>query len=414
MKRALLVVVIVLLLAATVVLFVLPQFSLHFPWPKPATGDGPAPDDLPADSSADSAPSAADFDDTPHPADALIGGMTTEEQVAQLFWVRCPEEDAQGFIEARQPAGLVLFARDFEDGDAESMRETLDGYQSAASIPLLLGVDEEGGSVVRVSKFTAYRRWPFQSPQELYDEGGLDAFVYDTAEKDALLKKLGLNVNLAPVCDVSTDPDDYIYRRTLGQDAEGTAEYVRTTVRQMTRDGMGAVLKHFPGYGPNGDSHTDIVTDDRPQSVFESSDLLPFSAGIEAGAGAVLVCHNIVTCYDAENPASLSPTVYSVLRGMLGFDGVAVTDDLAMEAITKTYDAGDAAVRAVQAGCDLLLSSDFDTQYAAVLAAVQDGTISEGRLRASLRRVLQWKADLGLLVLEDEGPDVDASTGIDA
>lgn len=414
MKRALLILVIILLLAVTVFLFLLPNLGISFSLPSaPAAGNG-------SNTSADasSAASASTSPENPppseplapHPADTLIDGMTLEEQVAQLFLVRCPETDAETFISTYQPGGLVLFAHDFEGGDADSIREIMDNYQMAASIPLLLATDEEGGSVVRISRYESYRRWPFQSPQELFEENGVDAFVYDTAEKDALFKKLGLNVNLAPVCDVSVDENDFMYDRTLGQDANATAEYAETVVGQMKKDGVGAVLKHFPGYGPNGDSHESVIVDERPKSTFEESDLIPFSAGIDAGAGGVLLTHNIVSCYDADNPASLSPAVYAVLRGMMGFDGVAITDDLAMEAITSVYGAGEAAVKALTAGCDLLLSSDFETQYAAVLAAAQNGTISADRLRESLRRVLQWKADLGLIVLEDEGPDTDVST----
>ena len=114
---------------------------------------------------------------------------------------------------------------------------------------MLIGVDEEGGTVVRVSSNPNLRGTKFQSPQALYREGGFDRITNDTAEKDALLRDLGINVNFAPVCDVSTDPSDFIYARSFGMDAEQTGEYVRTVVTQMVSDKTGMVLKHFPGYG---------------------------------------------------------------------------------------------------------------------------------------------------------------------
>ena len=157
------------------------------------------------------------------------------------------------------------------------------------------------------------------------------------------------------------------------------------------------VLKHFPGYGSNVDTHTGIAIDARPIETFRSSDFLPFEAGIDAGAQSILVSHNIVQCMDGELPASLSPAVHDILRDELGFEGVIMTDDLIMEAITEYTGGENAAVLAVQAGNDMLVSSDFVTQYNAVLAAVQDGTISEDHIRESAIRVIRWKMDLGLM-----------------
>ena len=262
---------------------------------------------------------------------------------------------------------------------------------------MLIGVDEEGGTVVRISSNPNFRAVKFHSPQALYNEGGFDLITSDTKEKDELLASIGVNVNFAPVCDVSTDPNDFMGARAFGKDAAQTSEYVRTVVAQMLSDNTGMVLKHFPGYGSNADTHTGTAIDERPIETFRESDFLPFQAGIEAGAQAVLVSHNIVNCMDSELPASLSPAVHDILRDELGFDGVIMTDDLIMEAITDYTGGENAAVLAVQAGNDMLVSSDFVTQYNAVLAAVQDGTISEGRIRDSAIRGIRWKMDLGLM-----------------
>ena len=333
----------------------------------------------------------------PDPAELYVNNLSLEAQVAQMFFARCPDVDAAALAEQYDIGGYILFGRDFEGQTRESISQTIQSYQDAAATPMLIGVDEEGGTVVRVSSNPAFRAAKFRSPQALYNEGGFDLITSDTREKDALLASIGVNVNFAPVCDVSTDPNDFINARAFGQDAAQTSEYVRTVVEQMFEDGMGMVLKHFPGYGNNVDTHTGIAMDNRPIEQFRASDFVPFEAGIDAGAQSVLVSHNIIACMDAALPASLSPAVHDILRDELGFEGVIMTDDLIMEAITDYTGGENAAVLAVQAGNDMLVSSDFVTQYNAVLAAVQDGTISQERIRESAVRVILWKMELGLL-----------------
>ena len=332
-------------------------------------------------------------------AEQYVNNLPLESQVAQMFFARCPEADAAVLAGQYDIGGYILFGRDFEGQTKESVAAVIQSYQDAAATPMLIGVDEEGGTVVRISSNPNFRADRFWSPQALYNEGGFALITSDAKEKDELLASIGVNVNFAPVCDVSTDPADFINARAFGRDAAQTSEYVRTVVAQMLSDQIGMVLKHFPGYGNNLDTHTGIAIDERPIESFRESDFLPFRAGIDAGAQSVLVSHNIVTCMDAELPASLSPAVHQVLRDELGFDGVVMTDDLIMEAITDYTGGADAAVLAVQAGNDMLVSSDFVTQYNAVLAAVQDGTISADRIRESAIRVIQWKIDLGLLAV---------------
>ena len=332
-------------------------------------------------------------------AEHYVNNLPLESQVAQMFFARCPEADAAVLAGQYDIGGYILFGRDFEGQTKESVAAVIQSYQDAAATPMLIGVDEEGGTVFRISSNPNFRADRFWSPQALYNEGGFALITSDAKEKDELLASIGVNVNFAPVCDVSTDPADFINARAFGRDAAQTSEYVRTVVAQMLSDQIGMVLKHFPGYGNNLDTHTGIAIDERPIESFRESDFLPFRAGIDAGAQSVLVSHNIVTCMDAELPASLSPAVHQVLRDELGFDGVVMTDDLIMEAITDYTGGADAAVLAVQAGNDMLVSSDFVTQYNAVLAAVQDGTISADRIRESAIRVIQWKIDLGLLAV---------------
>ena len=330
-------------------------------------------------------------------AEQYADGLTLEEQVAQMFFVRCPETDAAALTAQYDIGGYLLFARDFDGQTKESVANTIAAYQNAAKTPMLIGVDEEGGTVVRVSSNPNLRGTKFQSPQALYSEGGFDRITSDTAEKDALLRDLGINVNFAPVCDVSTDPSDFIYARSFGMDAEQTGEYVRTVVTQMVSDKTGMVLKHFPGYGNNADTHTGIALDARPYTTFEKSDLVPFESGIAAGAPFVLVSHNIVECMDGAYPASLSAKVHTLLRDTLGFTGVIVTDDLAMDAVKAYAQDGSAAVLAIQAGNDMIVTTDYQTQIPQVIAAVQSGEIAESDIDAHVFRVLHEKQALGLI-----------------
>lgn len=333
----------------------------------------------------------------PFDALALAGSLTTEEKVGQLFLARCPETGALEDIGAYHLGGYVLFGRDFQNGTPESVAATVAEYQNAAAIPLLIAVDEEGGTVTRVSSYSQYRDSRFPSPRKLYAESGLSLILETEEEKCTLLKSLGINVNLAPVCDITTDPEAFMYSRSLGQSPEETGDYVAAVVALMAAQQVGSVLKHFPGYGNNTDTHTGIAVDDRPLEALESADLLPFAAGIDAGCGAIMVSHTFVNCLDSEYPASLSPAVHTYLRSEMGFEGVIATDDLVMEAITDQYGAGEAAVLAVLAGNDLLCSSEYQIQYAAVLEAVQSGRISEELLDQAVARVLQWKYDLVLI-----------------
>lgn len=329
-------------------------------------------------------------------AKSILKNMTLEEKVGQMFFVRCRSDLAQTDLETYHLGGYILFAVDFQDKSKKEVTKTIQSYQDTSKIPLLIGVDEEGGIVNRISKYPEFRSYPFQSPQELYQKGGFDSIKEDTAEKAKLLKSLGINLNLAPICDVSTNPTDFIYDRSFGEDAEATSDYVKTVVAAMSSEGIGSTLKHFPGYGNNVDTHTGIAIDERSYDNFVKSDFLPFEAGIEAGAGSILVSHNIIKSMDKVYPASLSMTVHKILREDLGYQGVIMTDDLSMDAINQ-YTSDEVAILAIEAGNDLIIASNFDIQIPAVIAAVKDNTITKDRINESVMRILLWKLTLGII-----------------
>lgn len=280
--------------------------------------------------------------------DKFISDMTLEEKVGQMFFVRCPDEDAVQQVSEYNIGGYILFGRDFDGKTKDEVVDDIHSYQNEAD----------------------------------------------------LLLSLGINVNLAPVCDMTSDEYGFMYDRSFSSDVDMENRYVRTVVETSKSKKLGTVLKHFPGYGNNSDTHTGIAYDNRDYSEFENTDFKPFYQGIESGADCILVSHNIVNCMDSEYPASLSQKVHDILRNEFKFDGVIMTDDLIMDAITDFTGDEAAAVTAAKCGNDLLCCSSVDTQYPAVLEAVQNGEISEAQVDASVKRILKWKQNLGIFNID--------------
>ncbi len=331
------------------------------------------------------------------PIDVILEGLSLEERVGQLFLARCMEASALSDLDTYHLGGFILFGENFENKDPSSVQEMLGTYQEHARLPLLIAVDEEGGTVTRISRYSAFRSSPFPSGRSSCATGGIEQVLLIEKEKCLLLRSLGINVNLGPVCDISTEPGAFMYSRSLGLDAHTTGTIVSRIVQLMEEYHTGSVLKHFPGYGNNPDTHTGTARDSRTIRELEERDLVPFTEGIHAGCDAIMVSHTILEALDSQYPASLSPAVHDYLRWNMDFDGVIMTDDLSMGAISAAYGAGEAAVLAVLAGNDLLISTDYAVQYEAVMAAVYEGRISFDMLNSAVRRVLNWKMELGLL-----------------
>lgn len=329
--------------------------------------------------------------------DKLMSAMTVEEKVGQMFFVRYPNANAEEQVSEYNLGGYILFGKDLDGKTREEITKNIDSCQKSAKIPLLIGVDEEGGTVVRVSSNENLRVTSFLSPRDTFSNGGWSGIEEDTAEKADLLLSLGINVNLAPVCDVTSDHNAFMYDRSFSGDADEVSEFVKKVVEISSEKKLGTVLKHFPGYGNNEDTHTGIAYDNRDFQLLAETDFKPFTAGIESGADCVLVSHNIVNSIDRENPASLSKEAHNILRKQLEFDGVIMTDDLSMGAITKYTGTENAAVLAIKSGNDLLCCSNVEEQYPAALSSVQSGEIPIEQINNSVNRVLKWKQKLGII-----------------
>ncbi|SHH99553.1 beta-N-acetylhexosaminidase [Sporobacter termitidis DSM 10068] len=370
----------------------------------PAVSLSPSPEPPPSPSSSEAVSAIPAgwrdhgiFEDFYDAAYVMLQSMTLEEKIGQMLLVRCPQEDAAGFIKSYQPGGLVLYEADFQGKTADGVVKMIGDYQKAAKIPMMISTDEEGGTVVRISGNKNLAAHKFTSPQAVYKSGGMAAIRADAQKKAALLKSLGLNMNLAPVADISTNPKDYIYARTFGQAAPATGDYVQAVVAATRDTGLSSALKHFPGYGGNVNTHTGAAVDDRPLSEFYDSDFIPFESGIAAGAESVLVSHNIVNCMDKGVPASLSPAVHNILRTTLSFTGIIMTDDLSMDAVKDDAGAGDPVVTAALAGNDMLLLQDYKSAFQSLLSAAQAGTLPAETVDHAAFRVLAWKLARGII-----------------
>ncbi len=325
-----------------------------------------------------------------------LNSLSLEEKIGQLLLVRTPEENKEGAIENYNLGGYILFGRDTKGQSKENLLSTITSFQQVAKIPMLIATDEEGGTVVRISNNPSLRDEKFLSPREIFNESGYEGIENVTKEMNELLPSLGINLNLAPVADISTNPDDFMYARSFGQDAQATAKYIETVINASKGSKLSYVLKHFPGYGNNKDTHTDFSIDERSLESFKNNDLIPFAQGVQSGAEAIMVSHNIISAVDSNNPASLSLEVHKIARNDLSFSGILMTDDLDMDAI-KVHTEGSPVIKALLADNDMLILSDYDRAFSDIKEALNEGTITEEYLNYHVFKVLAWKYYKGLL-----------------
>ena len=312
-----------------------------------------------------------------------LNTLSLDEKIGQLLLARYPDKDINNY----NVAGYVFFEKDFKDKNKEQVINMIVNLSKTAKIPLLTAVDEEGGKINRISTNPNLSASPFKGSKEIYDASGLDGIMEDIKNKSKLLSSLHLNVNLAPVVDMSTDTKSYIYDRTIGYGVDITSKYADTVIFASKGSEVSYVLKHFPGYGDNTDTHNGESTDDTPYDEIINNNILPFKAGIEAGAEAVLVSHNKFTSIDAI-PATLSSAIHNLLRSNLGFTGVIITDDLDMGA---TKNISDRYVNALLAGNNLLIVTDYDAAFKQIKSGIESGKVTEDYINKVVLRNLAWK-----------------------
>lgn len=343
---------------------------------------------------------------SPREVEALIAEMTLREKVYQLFIVypssitgiRKVTQAGEKTREALEsyPVGGLLYDKS-NMVSQEQVRTMLETVQSYTRIPLILTCDEEGGRVNRLMDTVGTTR---VGPMYEYREEGPEGAERNAGTIAADLSACGFNMDLAPVADVWSNPDNTVIGdRAYSDDFEQAAELVAAAVRGFRESGVACTLKHFPGHGDtSADSHNGSVYVYKTLEELRAQELIPFQAGIDAGADAVMMGHLIIADVE-EEPALFSyRLVTELLREEMGFAGVVMSDSLQMKAMTKHYGSGEIAVKAVKAGVDVLLCpEDLEEAAEALIAAVESGEITQERLEESVRRILTLKYEYGLL-----------------
>ena len=341
----------------------------------------------------------------------MIEGMSDHDKLCQLFVVTPESLTGTGTViqagdatrealESFPVAGIAYFAQNLidETQTTEMLNNTFHYSMNANGIPPFLCVDEEGGTVVRVGGKDGFSARNVGDMADIGATGDPEQAEEAAEYIGEYLTPLGFNVDFAPVCDVADNPNsDTMRERSFGSDSELVAEMVAAQVEGFEEAGILCCAKHFPGIGAAvGDSHDTRITYNGVLGQLEATELVPFKAAIAAGVPMVMVGHlSLPAIVGDDTPACLSSTIVTdILRTNLLFDGIAITDSLSMDAVGEYYSTEEAAVMALQAGCDLLLMpADFPAALGAVEAALEDGRLTWERIDASLRRILRVKID---------------------
>jgi len=338
--------------------------------------------------------------------DKIMKDMSISDMIYQMMFVT-PEaitnvgtvvragETTKKALEKYPVGGIVYFAQNFESREQTS--EMISKTQEFSKIPLFISVDEEGGRVARLGSNPAMGTTK-QPPMKLIGESKDPKKAYNVGKTMGTeLNELGFNVDFAPDADVIINSNNKeIGDRSFGTDPELVSQMVENVVKGLQDNGVSATLKHFPGHGSTYvDSHTGYSESDRTIDELRTNEFLPFKSGIDAGADFIMISHmTLVNATEEKVPSSISKEVITdMLINELGYKGIVITDSFSMGAITKEYTTADAAVRAVNAGVDMILmSSDLTGTHGAILAAVESGEISKERIEESVRKILLLKA----------------------
>ena len=340
---------------------------------------------------------------------SLVQSLSLEQKVAQLFVIRPEALVGTGPVISVDDAlrdallgcpvgGLVLFDDNVQDPEqVRSLNADLQSLSNeACGLPLFVCVDEEGGTVTRVSDKAAFGVEKPQDMSALAAEHGVDFAKQEGERIGSYLADLGFNLDFAPDADVCDDPDNFIYLRSFGGDPEVVGSYVSAMVSGFRASGTLCCVKHFPGIGhADGDSHTEDIFINKKLEELMGCELLPFKAAVEAGVDLVMVGHGVYSELDS-SPASLSRVIVSnILRGDLSYGGLVITDALEMASVSDHFSSSEVGVRALDAGCDLILTPvQFLAAFNGVVDAVREGRLSEKRIDESVTRVVRAKLRL--------------------
>ena len=339
----------------------------------------------------------------------IISGMTLEEKAAQLFMIT-PEaltgmdpvtaagETTRKALEEYPVGGIIYFRKNLVNPEqVRTMTANIQTYaMERTGLPLLLSVDEEGGSVTRFGNNPGFD-FDASADMKAIGESGDPQQAYELGERlGSFLYDLGINMDNAPDADVLSNPQNTVVRdRSFGSDCEVVSEMALAELRGLESQGVIGMLKHFPGHGATaGDTHEGYAYTDASLEEMKANELVPFADGIEAGVDVIMVGH--ISCPQVTGddlPASLSEKMTTqILRQEMGYDGFLITDAMNMGAVSENYSSSEAAVAAIRAGIDMILMpQDFQQAYEGILNAVESGELTEERIDESLRRITALK-----------------------
>lgn len=333
----------------------------------------------------------------------IIEDMSPAEQAGQLLMADFRQNadgtgmtalsaEAKEAVAAYHIGGVILFAENLDT--AEQTKQLTADLQTAADLPLLIGIDEEGGLVSRLDKSNIpHEEMP--AAAEMTDVAAAGATI------GRELAELGINVDFAPVADVNTNPNNpVIGTRAFSADPQEAAEKVGAFIKAMEETGVSACAKHFPGHGDTAmDSHKGATYVEHDKERLRTVEFVPFQAAVDAGVDFIMAGHiQTPNATTDGRPASLSREMLDILRSELGFTGIIITDAMNMGAIAEEYGSGESAVLAIAAGADLvLMPASLSEAAEALTEAIETGELPPERVEESLWRILSLKYEKGLL-----------------
>ena len=344
--------------------------------------------------------------------DGYLEEMTLEEKVAQLFIIH-PEaildvgtavaagDATREAIDKYPVGGFIYFGENLQSKEqTQEMLRNVQAYSTERTgFPAFLSVDEEGGAVARVAGTGNFDVPDIGDMADIGAAGDVDAAKQVGEDIGSYLAELGFNLDFAPVADVLSNPENTVVRkRSFGSDPELVSDMAIAVSDGLEEKGLLSAYKHFPGHGAtSADTHKGYAYTDKTLEELEACELIPFQRCIADGAKIIMAAHiSVPNVTGDDTPTSLSKTmVTDILREKMGYTGLVVTDAMNMGAITEEYTSAEAAVKALQAGVDVvLMPENYQQAYQGVLDAVADGTLTEERIDESVTRILTVKLDM--------------------
>jgi beta-N-acetylhexosaminidase len=344
-----------------------------------------------------------------------IKTMTLEEKIGQMVIVGLDgyeiSPNTVEFIDKYKVGGFIFFANNIQSSSQLlKFMNSIKAENSKNSIPLFLSIDEEGGRVTRMPK--EFVKFP---SNKIIGNVNKKEFSYEIGKVMAnKIGAFGFNMNFAPVLDVNSNPSNpVIGDRAFSSEASIVSSLGVETMRGLQQGKVIPVVKHFPGHGDTAeDSHKGLPSLNHDLARLESLELIPFQEAINNDAEAVMIAHILLPQIDKENPSSMSKVIITdILREKMNFQGLVITDDMTMGAIMKNYEIGEASVKSVLAGTDIVLVCHGKDKQIQVIEALKkadlEGRISEERIDESLYRILSLKEKYAIKDEENPAVNVD-------